>query len=65
MLYLDAENRSLLGRERAAQLAADYQHAQRHESRVSRFALRCPHLACLRVSWRAMARLVRIGGTPG
>jgi hypothetical protein len=64
MLYLDPENRLLLGRERAAQLAADYQHAQRHESRVPRFALRTPRLACLRVSWRAVARLVSIGGTP-
>jgi hypothetical protein len=62
MLYLDPENRLLLGRERAAELAADYQHAQRHDSRLSRFALRSPRLAGLPVSWRAVARRVSIGG---
>ena len=30
MLYLDGENRLRLGRERAAQLAAEYRRAQRH-----------------------------------
>ena len=64
MLYLDAENRCRLGHERAAQLAVDYQQAQRAPERPPRFALLRLRPARLAPSpWRAIARRARLGGT--
>ena len=62
--HLGCAHRSRLGHERAAQLAADYQQAQRVPERPTRFALLRPRLARLAPSpWRAIARRASVGGT--
>jgi pimeloyl-ACP methyl ester carboxylesterase len=61
MLYIDAENRRRLGRERATQLAADYRQAQRARDRRTTPRPWRARLTPLRTPVRAVVRRAGIG----
>src|SRR5206468_6456616 len=63
VLFLDAENRCRLGRERATQLAAEYRQSQRAPGRRAMPRLRRARITLLRTPVRAALHRAGLGGT--